>query len=87
MNRVCILIRLSSSEFKDSVPVNVSGAFKAMLFCIGACEEHAEHFLATAMSSRLYVFKVHRSTSGAPFRGRLKFTNHIVSLLVGKFEV
>ena len=41
----------------------------AMLFCIGAREEHAEHFLAAAKSSWLYVFKVNMSTSGAPFRG------------------
>ena len=66
---------------------NVNRAFMAMLFCIGACEKHAEHFLAAAKSSWLYVFKVNMSTTGAPFGGRLRFTSHMVFLLDEKFEV
>ena len=31
-------------------------------------------------------FKVNMSTSGAPFRGQLGITSHIVFLLDGKFE-
>ena len=35
---------------------NVNRAFTAMLFCIGTCEKHAEHFLAAAKSSWLHFW-------------------------------
>ena len=49
----------------------VNDVFMALPFCIGACGEHAEHFLAAAMSSWFYVSKVNMSTSEHIFADRV----------------
>ena len=87
IERLCCAFHTAHPRARIHV-AGIGSPFESQRFLFVSPPAHTKIFRILGEKQLLELrFKVNVSTSGAPFRGQLGITSHIVFLLGGKFEV